>query len=148
MERQYCASVYIIDFEAETILLMYNKKLEKWLQPGGHIENMELPFETCLREAKEETGIDVSLLNNGSFTSFNYQPVYVEHYKNKVGDMIDFQFVAFPLNKKLSNNSENNLVKWQNISNIDTECDIDDEIKFKAKFLFNTYRETYFLLNS
>ena len=45
MKRQYCASVYIIDFEAETILLMYNKKLEKWLQPGGHIENMELPYE-------------------------------------------------------------------------------------------------------
>lgn len=38
MERQYCASAYTIDFNNKKVLLMYNKKLNKWLQPGGHIE--------------------------------------------------------------------------------------------------------------
>ena len=31
MERQYTASTYCIDFDNKTILLMYNKKLSKWL---------------------------------------------------------------------------------------------------------------------
>ena len=29
MDRQYCASVYCIDFDEGTILLMYNRKLNK-----------------------------------------------------------------------------------------------------------------------
>lgn len=143
MERQYCASVYVIDFKNDTVLLMYNKKLGKWLQPGGHIENMELPFETCIREALEETNVNISLLNKSNFTNFSYQPIFVEHYTNKVGDMIDFQFIGFPLNKKLLENTENNLVKWQRIHDIDKENDIDDEIKIKVKALLKKYRKEY-----
>lgn len=139
MARQYCASVYIIDFKNETVLLMFNKKLNKWLQPGGHIEGAELPFETCIREAKEETGMEVSLLNKYTFTNFCYQPVFVEHYMNNVGDMIDFQFIGVPKTNSLSINSENNLVKWQKIKDIDFQDDIDNEIKVKVKLLFERF---------
>ena len=62
MERQYCASTFVIDFENEETLLMYNKKLQKWLQPGGHIIGLETPIETCIRETKEETGIDIKVI--------------------------------------------------------------------------------------
>lgn len=139
MARQYCASVYIIDFKNETVLLMFNKKLNKWLQPGGHIEGAELPFETCIREAKEETGMEVSLLNKYTFTNFCYQPVFVEHYMNNVGDMIDFQFIGVPKTNSLSINLENNLVKWQKIKDIDFQDDIDNEIKVKVKLLFERF---------
>ena len=139
MKKQYCASVYIIDFRNETVLLMFNKKLNKWLQPGGHIEDDELPFETCIREAKEETGMDISLLNQYNFTNFCYQPVFVEHYINNVGDMIDFQFIGTPKTNTLSINSENNLVKWQKIEDIDFQDDIDNEIKVKVKLLLKKY---------
>ena len=57
INRQYCASAYTIDFKNNEVLLMYNKKLNKWLQPGGHIEGLETPIETAIRETKEETGI-------------------------------------------------------------------------------------------
>ena len=96
MERQYCASTFVIDFEYQETLLVYNKKLNKWLQPGGHIEKFETPIETCIREAKEETGIDIKVIGPHFFEN-NYEPIATERYINKVGDMIDIQYLNIPL---------------------------------------------------
>ena len=44
------------------ILLIHHRQLDKWLPLGGHIELDEDPEEAALREAKEESGLDVELL--------------------------------------------------------------------------------------
>jgi 8-oxo-dGTP pyrophosphatase MutT (NUDIX family) len=44
------------------ILLIHHRKLDKWLPLGGHIELDEDPEAAALREAKEESGLDVELL--------------------------------------------------------------------------------------
>jgi len=44
------------------ILLIHHRKLNKWLPLGGHIELDEDPEIAALREAKEESGLDVELL--------------------------------------------------------------------------------------
>ena len=44
------------------ILLIHHRKLGKWLPLGGHIELDEDPEQAALREAKEESGLDVELL--------------------------------------------------------------------------------------
>jgi len=44
------------------ILLIHHRKLDKWLPLGGHIELEEDPEQAALREAKEESGLDVELL--------------------------------------------------------------------------------------
>lgn len=41
------------------VVLHRHKRLGLWLQPGGHIEPGETPWEAALREAQEETGLDV-----------------------------------------------------------------------------------------
>ena len=79
LERQYCASAYTIDFENKKVLLMYNKKLNKWLQPGGHIEGKETPEETAIRETFEETGIKIKIIGP-SFDGEKFQPVATERY--------------------------------------------------------------------
>ncbi len=42
------------------VVLHLHKRLQIWLQPGGHIESGELPWHGALREACEETGLDVA----------------------------------------------------------------------------------------
>jgi 8-oxo-dGTP pyrophosphatase MutT (NUDIX family) len=42
------------------VVLLKHKRLGLWLQPGGHIDPGESPWEAALREAREETGLDVS----------------------------------------------------------------------------------------
>jgi 8-oxo-dGTP pyrophosphatase MutT (NUDIX family) len=44
------------------ILLIHHRKLDKWLPLGGHIELEEDPEMAALREAKEESGLEVDLL--------------------------------------------------------------------------------------
>ena len=42
------------------VVLHLHKRLGTWLQPGGHIEAGEQPWEASLREAEEETGLAVA----------------------------------------------------------------------------------------
>ena len=44
------------------ILLIHHRKLDKWLPLGGHIELDEDPEQAALREAREESGLEVELL--------------------------------------------------------------------------------------
>jgi 8-oxo-dGTP pyrophosphatase MutT (NUDIX family) len=52
------ASAVVLDAPAKRTLLVYHRKLERWLQPGGHVERSDLDLvAAALREATEETGI-------------------------------------------------------------------------------------------
>lgn len=44
------------------VLLIHHRKLDQWLPLGGHIELDEDPEQAALREAKEESGLEVELL--------------------------------------------------------------------------------------
>lgn len=46
-------------------VLHLHKRLNMWLQPGGHIEAGELPHDAALREAHEETGLVVAHPDSG-----------------------------------------------------------------------------------
>lgn len=139
LERQYCASAYVIDFEEKKVLLMYNKKLCKWLQPGGHIEGKEIPEETVIREVFEETGIRIKVIGPSFDNGRKYHPIAIERYINKVGDMIDIQFLAIPLTKELSN-EENNKAVWMSLDEIDVNNEVEDDIKVKVKMLYDMYK--------
>jgi 8-oxo-dGTP pyrophosphatase MutT (NUDIX family) len=138
LERQYCASAYTIDFENKKVLLMYNKKLNNWLQPGGHIEGKETPEETAIRETFEETGIKIKIIGP-SFDNEKFQPIATERYINKVGDMIDIQFLAIPETDNLSND-EDNKTMWFSIQDLEKEKDISNEIKTKVKTLYEMFK--------
>ncbi|MCD4705746.1 NUDIX domain-containing protein [bacterium] len=60
--KHFTASALIID--NNKVLLVYHKKLDVWLYPGGHVEKNENPDETLIREVKEETGLDVKIISN------------------------------------------------------------------------------------
>jgi 8-oxo-dGTP pyrophosphatase MutT (NUDIX family) len=52
------ASAIVTRPDASEFLLVYHRKLSRWLQPGGHTEDADASaFDAALREAREETGI-------------------------------------------------------------------------------------------
>jgi 8-oxo-dGTP pyrophosphatase MutT (NUDIX family) len=51
------------------ILLVHHRGLNKWLPLGGHVELDEDPEQAALREAREESGLDVELLGERPPTS-------------------------------------------------------------------------------
>ena len=53
------------------VVLHLHKRLQRWLQPGGHVEPGETPWDAARREAVEETGLAVELVGEPGET----QPV-------------------------------------------------------------------------
>lgn len=51
----FTTSAFIV--HGNKVLLLHHKKLDMWLQPGGHIELDEHPLEALWRELEEETGL-------------------------------------------------------------------------------------------
>ncbi len=50
-------SAWIMSADGERALLVHHRKLNKWLQPGGHADGQTNVAEVALREAQEETGL-------------------------------------------------------------------------------------------
>lgn len=50
-------------FNNDRLLLIKHKKLGLWLPIGGHIEKDEVPDDAMVREAREEVGLDIKILN-------------------------------------------------------------------------------------
>ena len=55
-------TVAIFVVQRRKVLLIHHRNLNKWLPLGGHIELDEDPEQAALREAKEESGLDVELV--------------------------------------------------------------------------------------
>lgn len=55
-------TVAIFVVEKGRILLIHHRNLDKWLPLGGHIELDEDPEAAALREAHEESGLEVELI--------------------------------------------------------------------------------------
>jgi len=50
-------SVYLFNPDRTHVLMLFHKKLQVWLPPGGHTDD-DLPQHAAIREVAEETGIE------------------------------------------------------------------------------------------
>lgn len=74
-------SAFITNLQKEELLLLKHKSLNRWLQPGGHVEGDTTWLASALREAEEETGIPAAQLNNISVVAGNDVPFDIDsHY--------------------------------------------------------------------
>ncbi len=53
-------SAWLVDAAGERVLLTHHKKLDRWLQLGGHSDGEPDPLQVALREAEEESGLVVT----------------------------------------------------------------------------------------
>jgi len=56
----FTAAICVV--HADQVLLVHHRQLDKWLPLGGHIELDEDPETAALREAREESGLEVELV--------------------------------------------------------------------------------------
>lgn len=95
----FTASVFIV--HEGKVLLHLHKKIGKWLQPGGHIELDEDPNQAAMREAKEETGLDVALIGGPRLPQLSSDPTDLvpprylnRHHFNDAHEHIDCVYFA------------------------------------------------------
>lgn len=54
------ASCWVLNVQTSQVLLLFHKKLQKWLQPGGHCDGNQNIREVAEKELEEETGLRIS----------------------------------------------------------------------------------------
>jgi len=106
MKRHFCASAFVINPIDKKILLVKHHLWDKWVQPGGHIEDEETPEEAAVREVFEETGVKVSLIGERFPREDDMiRPLGIQCNRKENGDRhFDIIYAATP------NNSETDLV--------------------------------------
>lgn len=128
MKRQFTTSVYILD--EDKVLLIFHPKFQKWLPPGGHIEENELPSAAAKREVLEETGLEISFYSDENIwvrypnaksveRPYLCQLQHVPAYKNEEAhEHMDQVFVARPLLDKASTNPPELIMKWFTLADL------------------------------
>ena len=102
-------AVFIKNSKAE-YLLGLRKDTDEWGVPGGHLETGETLEEGIAREAREETGLEVSNIQKLTFYK-GYRP-------DKEFDYVTLYFTAETDSMLFTINDEHHLLKWCNIWNL------------------------------
>ena len=107
MQRQFTSTCYLID--QEKFLLLFHKKHQKWLPPGGHLEENETPPETARREVLEETGLAIEFIREENIWVNEWNAKSIERPfsillesiptkgEEPAHEHIDFVYVAKPI---------------------------------------------------
>ena len=63
----FTGSCWLASADGARVLLMHHRKLDRWLQPGGHADGDADLARVALREAQEETGVAGLRIEGGIF---------------------------------------------------------------------------------
>lgn len=109
-EQQYpepTVGIFIFDAQGKLLLLESHKWPGKYVVPGGHVELGERLEQAAIREAKEETGLDVYDLEFIHFQQFIYDPAFW-----KPRHFIFFDFTAKTDSTQVVLNEEAQAYRW------------------------------------
>ncbi|SMD38402.1 NUDIX domain-containing protein [Reichenbachiella faecimaris] len=130
------ASAWVLTPDYKQVALLHHKKLDRWLQPGGHADGDEQVQRVALKELEEETGItDVFLIGDSFFDiDIHTIPARKEVPEHEHFD-IRFAFVA-NVPDQLKKNEESNEVAWIAIDKLEHFVESDTSVlRMKEKTL-------------
>jgi 8-oxo-dGTP pyrophosphatase MutT (NUDIX family) len=67
LQGHFTASAWLVDAGGRRALLTHHRKLDRWLQPGGHADGDRDLARAALREAEEESGLRELVVEGGLF---------------------------------------------------------------------------------
>ncbi|MBD2754209.1 NUDIX hydrolase [Spirosoma validum] len=117
-------SAWIVSPDRTQTLLIHHRKLDRWLQPGGHADGDPDVAAVALREAQEETGLTSLRLVNSTTGDDNLPhlspaifdvDVHSIPARNEVPEHLhyDIRFlVEADPNERLGNSEEINNIQW------------------------------------
>ncbi|MGI6344293.1 MAG: NUDIX hydrolase [Bacillota bacterium] len=136
--RDFTVATFVV--WQEQVLLLWHRKLQMWLPPGGHIEPNELPDEAAVREVLEESGIHCQLVGERPLAvdyprqlvrpaGIQLETITSEPEQEHV-DLIYFACVA--LDTRPQRNSESERIGWYSLAQM-REMDVAEDVLLWAE---------------
>ncbi|MCP9745810.1 NUDIX hydrolase [Lacihabitans sp. CS3-21] len=126
------ASAFIFDKKNNKILLLHHKKLNKWLQPGGHCDGDKDTLSVAIKEVFEETGL---VIKNQAQPIFDLDIHMIPENKGiPEHEHFDVRYLLLADSKiPLIQNHETNQLKWVDLSEMENYTSEESLRRMKNK---------------
>lgn len=136
LDAHFTGSAWLVSADGRRALLMHHRKLDRWLQPGGHADGDGDLAAVALREAEEETGLrglrvdpQIFDLDRHRIPARGNEP---EHWHYDVRFVVhagdDEAFVVMPEAKALA---------WRTMEDIAADASVDESVRRMAMRCMN-----------
>lgn len=138
LEGHLTGSALVVDATGERFVVLHHRKLQRWLQPGGHCDGDANLAAVSLREATEETGM----------AGLRVDPVAVDVDVHEVAPPAEGphlhldvrHLVVAPPGARLAGNHESIEIRWAAVADLD-ELDVDDGLRRLVRHGLARHRE-------
>jgi 8-oxo-dGTP pyrophosphatase MutT (NUDIX family) len=128
----FTGSAFVVSADGRRTLLTHHRKLDRWLQPGGHADGDADLARVALREAEEETGLrdlvvepDVFDLDRHAIPARKVDP---EHWH------YDVRFVVRATgSEEFVVSEESHDLAWREIGEVAEDPHVDDSVRRMAR---------------
>ena len=143
--RDFVATGLVVN--EDQVLLLFHRKLGRWLPPGGHIDAPELPDQAAIREVFEETGIRIELVADYEPAGFEHalpRPAGIQLEDIEPGHQhIDLIYFAKPIgDTTLIKNDESLALGWFTIATMQEMGVTEEVIAWCEKAIFAVNKGT------
>ena len=120
--HHWTASAWIMAPARQEVLVLFHRKLQKWIQPGGHADRNSNLAHVALREAREETGMASLRLSSAAIFDFDVTPIPA------FGDIpahchLDARFLIWAdRDEAIHESNESAGVRWVPLTEVDALC--------------------------
>ncbi len=127
----FTGSAWLVSADGARALLMHHRKLDRWLQPGGHADGDTDLAAVALREAEEETGLTGLVVEPGVFDLDRHaipaRGTEPEHWH------YDVRFVLRATdNEVFVVNEEAQALAWREVGDIAADATLDPSLRRMA----------------
>ncbi len=118
----FTGSAWLVSADGERILLTHHRKLDRWLQLGGHADGERDLAKVALMEAEEESGLSGLVLEDGGL--FDIDKHWIPERKDVPGHWhYDARYVVRALGSETFVVSEESLaLAWRTVAEVAAEA--------------------------
>jgi len=133
----FTGSAWLVSTDGQRVLLTHHRKLDRWLQLGGHADGERDLAQVALKEAEEESGLTALVLEDGEL--FDIDKHWIPERKDVPGHWhYDARYVVRALGSEQFAISEESLaLAWRDIRDVANAAietpDGDDSLPRMAK---------------
>ena len=128
----FTGSAWVVSADGERALLLHHRKLDIWVQPGGHADGDGDLASVALREAEEETGLSGLRVEGGVFDLDRHaipaRGSEPEHFH------YDVRFVVRAGDDEaFTVNEESHSLRWMPVADIAADPQADESVRRMAR---------------